>query len=85
LLFGFYSTYNLTQGEITMSYQTLTNFGFKLKDARLNKGMELERLAHGVGITVDELTRIERVTRDVTITQAQQLARAVDLAVSDLL
>jgi hypothetical protein len=34
---------------------------------------------------VDELTRIERVTRDVTITQAQQLARAVDLAVSDLL
>ena len=68
-----------------MSYQTLTNFGFKLKAARLNKRMELSQLAHEVGITVEELTRIERGVRDITITQAQQLARAVDLAVSDLL
>ena len=68
-----------------MSYQTLTNFGYKLRAARRIKGLEGWHLAREVGITVEELNKIERGACDVSIVQAMQLARAVDLSITHLL
>jgi len=68
-----------------MSYPILTYFGAKIKAARKQRGWEPDELARKIGIPVDELVRMERGTKDVSIVQAQLLAQALDVPITDLL
>ncbi len=68
-----------------MSYQLLGLFGERVKIARRIKGLEQWQLAQSVGIDVGTMKKIEAGTADVSIVQAVELARRLDLSLHDLI
>ena len=68
-----------------MSYQTLNRFGYYVREARKLKGWTPSELAHAVGITEQDLLKIERGAADVSIVIAKQFAAVLDVAITDLL
>jgi len=68
-----------------MTYETLSRFGYKVKEARQIKGWEPAHLARALGITEAEVIGIEQGRRDVSIVIAKEFARVLDLGITDLL
>lgn len=59
---------------------TATDFGARLTALRTNAGMTRPKLAFAVGISTSKLTKLERNERRITLTEAEELARAMDVA-----
>ena len=68
-----------------VSYQTLSHFGYKIREARKLKGWQPSELAHTVNITERELLKIESGGADVSIVLAKAMAAALDVGITDLL
>ena len=64
---------------------TLENFGAKLKQLRLNKGMTLEQLAFEADIELSQVHRVEKGKINPTLTTLMALAKGLGITLSELL
>ena len=65
--------------------QLLTNFGKRVRCARLAVGLSQEKLAMDCGLDRTYISGIERGKRNVSIINLHKLASGLRVAVSDLL
>lgn len=63
----------------------LKDFGERLRNVRNDKGISQEKLANLCGITISQVSRIERGQVNTTISTLDILAKALDIELSQLL
>ena len=63
----------------------VTEFGAKVRAARLARGWTQEDLAHRTGLAVVQVSRIERGVREVRLTTVVRLITALEVRPDDLL
>jgi transcriptional regulator with XRE-family HTH domain len=62
----------------------METFGQRLRGFRKASGLHQEELAAGVGLPITAISKIEKGTRDVTLAEAQALARVLHMDLSTL-
>ncbi len=62
----------------------LAHFGNSLRKNRLEKGFTQEKLANELGVEISQISRIERGVINTSVTTVYQLARILEIKVSDL-
>lgn len=63
----------------------LNRFGERLRSIRNEKGVSQEKLANLSGITISQVSRIERGEVNTTISTLDVLAKSLDMKISELL
>jgi transcriptional regulator with XRE-family HTH domain len=63
---------------------TLDNFGARLKELRLKKGMTLEQLAFEADIELSQVHRVEKGKINPTLTTLIALAKGLGVSLADL-
>jgi len=63
----------------------LNRFGERLRSIRNEKGVSQEKLANLSGITISQVSRIERGEVNTTISTLDVLAKSLDVTISELL
>lgn len=64
--------------------QVLKQFGNKVREERLEKGLSQEELAEKAGVHRTYVGMIERAEKNITLKNIQKVAKALDLPISDL-
>jgi transcriptional regulator with XRE-family HTH domain len=64
---------------------TLDNFGARLKELRLKKGMTLEQLAFEADIELSQVHRVEKGKINPTLTTLMALAKGLDITLAELM
>jgi len=64
--------------------QVLKQFGNKVREERLKKGLSQEDLAEKAGVHRTYVGMIERAEKNITLRNIQKVAKALDLPMSDL-
>lgn len=64
--------------------QVLKQFGNKVREERLKKGLSQEELAEKAGVHRTYVGMIERAEKNITLRNIQKVAEALDLPISDL-
>jgi transcriptional regulator with XRE-family HTH domain len=64
---------------------TLENFGARLKELRLKKGMTLEQLAFEADIELSQVHRVEKGKINPTLTTLMALAKGLGIPLSELI
>jgi transcriptional regulator with XRE-family HTH domain len=82
ILFHIFSTLLLL--DIIRDYFGIRNFGLRVKQLRLAKRLSQEALAFEANIEIVQLSRIERGVINTSISQAFNLANALNLNVMEL-
>ncbi len=65
--------------------KVLEQFGQKLKDLRLEKGLTLEQLAFEADIELSQVHRVEKGKINPTLTTLIALAKGLNISISELL
>jgi len=63
---------------------TLISFGAAVREARLDRGLTQEALAHDAGMDRSYMSSIERGTQNVSLVLAIRLAGALGMSLADL-
>lgn len=63
---------------------TLTLFGYKLKEFRVRNGFSQEKLAEITGLHRTYISSLERGNRNPTLMTLKCLAKALDITISEL-
>lgn len=64
--------------------QVLKQFGNKVREERLKKGLSQEELAEKAGVHRTYVGMIERAEKNITLRNIQKVAEALDLPISNL-
>jgi len=64
---------------------TLENFGARVKELRLKKGMTLEQLAFEADIELSQVHRVEKGKINPTLTTLMALAKGLDITLAELM
>jgi transcriptional regulator with XRE-family HTH domain len=64
--------------------QVLKQFGNKVREERLKRGLSQEELAEEAGVHRTYVGMIERAEKNITLRNIQKVAEALDLPISDL-
>lgn len=64
--------------------QILIKFGNNLREIRLAKGFTQEKLANELGVEISQISRIERGIINTSVVTIYQVAKILDVKVSDL-
>lgn len=67
-----------------MNKQILIQFGKRVREERLSKGMSQERLGELAKVHRTYIGMIERAEKNITLTNMEKIARALGLKVNDL-
>ena len=62
----------------------LANFGNKLREARLAKGLTQELLANELGVEISQISRIERGVINTSITTLYCISKILNVSISEL-
>jgi len=65
--------------------ELLKEFGHRLRGARNDRGISQEKLANLCGITISQVSRIERGEVNTTLSTLYILAKSLDIELSKLL
>lgn len=65
--------------------QLLINFGNKVRELRIQKGLSQEQLAHIADVHRTYIGMIERAEKNITLINIQKIANALGVNLNDLL
>jgi len=68
-----------------MNKQILIKFGKRVREERLRRDISQERLGEIAKVHRTYIGMIERAEKNITLTNMEKIARALDLKVSDLM
>lgn len=64
---------------------TLIKFGHKVREVRLSKGLSQEELAELAGVHRTYIGMVERAEKNITLSNIEKIAKALNLDISELL
>ena len=67
-----------------MDKKALTQFGKRVREERMKKGISQERLGELAGVHRTYIGMIERAEKNITLTNMTKIAKALGLKISDL-
>lgn len=65
--------------------QVLVDFGLRVKEERMKKGISQEKLAELAGLHRTYIGMVERAERNLTLTNVAKIAHALNIKTKDLL
>lgn len=68
-----------------MNRQLLIKFGRRVRDERLKRGLSQEKLAALAKVHRTYIGMIERAEKNITLSNMEKIARALDIKISDLI
>lgn len=68
-----------------MHLTTLEKFGDKVREERLKKGLSQEDLASKAGVHRTYIGMIERAEKNITLSNIEKIAKALELPITGLL
>lgn len=63
----------------------LTDFGARVRQQRLRRGLSQEALANKAGVHRTYIGMIERAEKNITLVNIQKIARALGLSIEELM
>ena len=67
-----------------MDKKAITQFGKRVREERMKKGISQERLGELAGVHRTYIGMIERAEKNITLTNMTKIAKALGLRISDL-
>ncbi|HEY0323802.1 MAG TPA: helix-turn-helix transcriptional regulator [Pyrinomonadaceae bacterium] len=67
-----------------MRTKILEKFGERVREERLNQGLSQEALAEKAGVHRTYIGMIERAEKNITLTNIEKIAKALDVDISSL-
>lgn len=63
----------------------LVSFGHKVRESRKEKGLSQEELAAKAGLHRTYIGMIERAEKNITLTNIEKIAKALEVSISELM
>ena len=68
-----------------MKKEILIKFGERVREKRIEQGLSQEELAVKAGVHRTYIGMIERAEKNITLSNVEKVARALDISITDLI